>query len=212
MHDRRLRLVRTEICTVLDRVRRQLNPQTEVYLRVHTSREEFTLCLDRLLYALDEEGWSGILLKGPSVARIIKLGAVLDRAPRWKGVVASPEEWDDETRPTDGTGCAVGLDDEPMGLGATRILRRSVDLLYFRQLKLALGQLLDRLEERFDPEWFSLCREFNEHAEYGLCLETVVDVLYDSDAKVPALLLDRIHEFARIMKMSDQGQNDLRSF
>lgn len=49
MHDRRLRLVRTEIRTMLDRVRRQLDPQTEVYLRVHTSREEFALCLDQLL-------------------------------------------------------------------------------------------------------------------------------------------------------------------
>nr|WP_246226613.1 MafI family immunity protein [Rathayibacter agropyri] len=78
-------------------------------------------------------------------------------------------------------------------------------------MELALGQLLDRLEERFDPEWFSSCREYNEHTEFVLCLETVVDALYDSDARVPALLLDRIHELARIMEMSDRGQNDLRS-
>ncbi|QHC55371.1 hypothetical protein [Rathayibacter tanaceti] len=84
-------------------------------------------------------------------------------------------------------------------------------MLYSERMERALDHLLDRLEERFDPDWFAWCRDFNKHTEYVLCLETAVDALDDSDSKVPALLLDRIHELARIMRMSGRGLDRLPS-
>lgn len=206
--------MRTELRTVLHRVRRRLDPQTEVYLRHPLSREDFALCLDELLHGLDSENWPDVLTRNYPVAYIVNLDTVMDRVPQCAGAHASSGTWEEGVGPPDPLR-ARGLWRRkyrgPIRPETVRILRKSLGILYSTRMELALDQLLDRLEKRFDPEWFSSCREYNEHTEFVLCLETVVDALYDSDARVPALLLDRIHELARIMEMSDRGQNDLRS-
>lgn len=215
MYDQRLRRVRTELRTVLDRVRRRLDPQTEVYLRHPLSRDDFALCLDELLHALNGENWPDVLTRNYPVAYIVNLDTVMNRVPRCVGAPASSGTEEEGAGPTDPIR-ARGLWRRkyrgPMRPETVRVLRKSLGILYSTRMELALDHLLDRLEERFDPEWFSWCREYNEHTEYVLCLETAVDALDDSDSKVPALLLDRIHELARIMKMTGRGLDRLQSF
>ncbi|PPF26684.1 hypothetical protein C5C18_14980 [Rathayibacter tritici] len=214
MNDQRLSRVRSDLRTALERVHRRLDPGTEVYLRHPLSEEDFALCLDELLEELDSENWADVLTRNYPVAYIVNLDTVMDRLPRYEGARASPTPGDGNTGPTESTG-ERGL--SPLdGHGTLRpktvhILRRGLGMLYSERMERALDHLLDRLEERFDPDWFSWCREYNEHTEFTLCLETVVDALYFSASKVPALLLDRIHELARIMEMSSRRLDRLRS-
>ncbi|PPF26687.1 hypothetical protein C5D07_11755 [Rathayibacter tritici] len=154
---------------------------------------------------MEGENLSDVLLRHYPVENIVKLDTVMDRVPRRVGAQAPPETWKNRAGSTDllrARGLWRRKDRESMRPETVLILRKGLGMLYSRRMKLALDHLLDRLEERFDPDWFFWCRELNDHTEYVLCLETVVDALDDSDSKVPALLLDRIHELARIMRMS----------
>lgn len=179
--------MRTELRTVLHRVRQRLDPQTEVYLRHPLSREDFALCLDELLHGLDSENWPDVLTRNYPVAYIVNLGTVMDRVPRCAGAHASPGTWEEGAGPPDPIR-ARGLWRRkyrgPIRPETVRILRKSLGILYSTRMELALGQLLDRLEERFDP----VSIEFMSSRASWRCR---IEVRMISDRREPERLLAR---------------------
>lgn len=73
----------------------------------------------------------------------------------------------------------------------------------FVAIEQGLSELLEGLRSDFHPEDASMIAEFIEHAEYGLALETIVDILQDDDIIAGKPALDKIMTIAGLMEIED---------
>lgn len=71
----------------------------------------------------------------------------------------------------------------------------------FVAIELGLNELLEGLKPEFHPDDTAMVAEFIEHAEYGLALETIVDILQDDDITAGKPALKKILDIAGMMQI-----------
>lgn len=73
----------------------------------------------------------------------------------------------------------------------------------FVAIEQGLTELLDGLRQDFHPEDVSMVNEYIEHAEYGLALETIVDIIQDEEIIAGKPALEKILDIAGMMEIED---------
>jgi len=73
----------------------------------------------------------------------------------------------------------------------------------FVAIEQGLTELLDNLRQDFHPEDTAIVNEYIEHAEYGLALETIVDILQDEEIIAGKPALEKILSIAGLMEIED---------